>query len=88
MTLMERIRGVLFGMFMILGAAILLYSPGDGYLVIATIYGFVLLFSGIRLLIYYVTLARLMVGGKTILYLGVIRQTGTCGFYKVIVSEK
>lgn len=57
---------------MILGAVLMAAYPDRGYLVFTAVLGISLLIGGIRTLIYYFTMARHMVGGKTILYKAVI----------------
>ena len=72
MTNLQKIRTVFEGLMMLLAAAILLWQPGYGYQIIGLILSIVLIVSGIRSLIYYFSMARNMVGGKLILFLGII----------------
>ena len=72
MTSLQRIRKVLKGLLMLLGAAFLLLIPDKGYLIIGLILSVVLILDGIRSLWFYFTMARNMVGGKMILFRGII----------------
>ena len=70
---LQRVQNVLVGILTILLSIIMmLLEPEDGFLIAALILAFTLLFAGIRSLIYYFTMARHMVGGKMILYIGLI----------------
>ena len=68
MNSIQRIRKFLSGLGMLLGSAILITAPEDGYYIVAFLLSVSLLLTGIRSLVYYITMARHMVGGKTILY--------------------
>lgn len=68
-----RIRNVIIGILMILLSIIMLVlEPEESFLIAALMLFLALLFTGIRLLIYYFTMARFMVGGKIQLYVGLI----------------
>ena len=68
-----RIRNVLIGILMILLSLVMLVlEPEVGFLIAAVILSVALLVTGIRLLFYYFTMARHMVGGKIQLYVGLI----------------
>lgn len=58
---------------MLLGCVILLAEPETGYKAVAILMSLSMLISGIKSLVYYVTMARNMVGGKSILYRALIR---------------
>ena len=57
---------------MIQAAIVLMMVPTAGFLLIAFFVGMLLAFRGIRFLIYYVTQAQHMTGGKWLLLLGLI----------------
>ncbi|MCR5503248.1 MAG: DUF308 domain-containing protein [Lachnospiraceae bacterium] len=72
MTIFQRIRSVIIALVMILSGVLMLCLPDIGYAVAALILSISLLLYGIRTLIYYFTLARHMVGGRGILYIGIV----------------
>ena len=72
MNVMERIVNILIGVFLIFMCLLMALVPETGYLLMALILTFLLLLAGIRYLLYYLTMARHMVGGKTILFYGII----------------
>lgn len=74
MNSFQRIKKFLSGLGLLLGSIILLMDPEDGYYIVAIILSISLLLSGIRSLIYYITMARNMVGGKSILYRSLIQM--------------
>ncbi len=57
---------------MIATGAYLIWEPVQGYILIFAILGMSMTISAIGTLYYYFTMARFMVGGKTLLYAGVI----------------
>ena len=68
----QRIKNVLIGIAIILGALILIAFPEEGIIITASILSLSLFIYGIKTLIYYVTMARHMVGGRIMLYLAVV----------------
>ena len=68
----QKIKNVLIGIAIILGALILIAFPEDGIIITASILSLSLFIYGIKTLIYYVTMARHMVGGRIMLYLAVV----------------
>lgn len=68
MNSFQRVKKFLSGLGMLLGSIILLTEPEKGYYIVAFLLSLSMLLLGIRSLIYYITMARNMVGGKTILY--------------------
>lgn len=68
----QRIKNVLIGILIILGAVILIAFPEEGLIITASILSLSLFFYGIKTLIYYITMARHMVGGRIMLYLAVV----------------
>lgn len=72
MNKMQRIRDVLLGLIMILGSLVMALVPGDGLKIALGILGISLFVMGIRYIVYYRTMARHMIGGRSILIIGVI----------------
>lgn len=72
MNSIQRIKKFLSGLVMLFGSVILAVEPEEGYYAIAIFLSLSLLLSGTRLLVYYFTMARNMVGGKSILYKALI----------------
>ena len=68
----QRIKNVLIGVLIILGAVILIVFPEEGILITASILSISLFVYGITTLINYITLTRHMVGGRIMLYLAVV----------------
>lgn len=68
MNSIQRIKKFLSGLGMLLGSIILITEPEDGYYIVAFFLSLSMLLSGITSLVYYYTMARNMVGGKTIFY--------------------
>ena len=72
MTNMQRVKKVSAAILMILCSGIVIIYPEDGFYLVASIVCVSLLLYGFRTLVYYLTMARHMVGGKSILYFGII----------------
>lgn len=72
MNSIQRTQKFLSGLGMLLGSIILIKEPEDGYYIVAFLLSLSLLLSGIRSLVYYITMARNMVGGRSILYKALI----------------
>ena len=72
MSNFHRVQNVVIGLCMILCAVIHLAGEDDGCYLVMLILAFSLIIRGIAELIYYVTMARHMVGGKLILFIGVV----------------
>lgn len=77
MTIIQRLKGILAGLgVIILGLFMMLGGIFIGWeniiAIIIGILGLFLLFTGIRYLIYYFKTGRFVVGGKMILYIGII----------------
>lgn len=68
MNSIQRIKKILSGLVMLFGSFVLVVEPENGYYLIAVILSISLLMSGVKSLFYYFTMARNMVGGKSILY--------------------
>lgn len=72
MTNMQRVKKILLGLLMIACSLVLIHFPKDGFFIVALIVCFTLIGYGVRMLIYYFSMARHMVGGLPILWIGVI----------------
>ncbi len=72
MSLMQRIQKIMVALLMILGAVIMLMRGEDGYYIVAVILSVSLTAAALRSLIFYYSMARHMVGGKGVLYRGII----------------
>ena len=72
MTKARRVGNVLTGLFIFVLGGLLALDPWHAYKVVILILGTTMLFAGVRSLVYYFTMARHMVGGRTVLYRAVI----------------
>ncbi len=72
MSKFQRIQSAVFGILTILFALMLALFPEHGCEAAAAVIGILMLVYGFRLLIYYFTMARHMVGGKSTMYHAVI----------------
>ncbi len=72
MTAVQRFRNILGGLFRILIAVVLLWSPQDGYELIVFLLSVSLILSGFRSLVFYVSMARHMAGGRIQLFKGLV----------------
>ena len=72
MTRIEKIRETIYSLAMIFTSIILLTMGTDGYLVIIAILGLSLVVRGLKRILFFFIMARNMVGGKAILYRGVL----------------
>ncbi|MCR5100231.1 MAG: DUF308 domain-containing protein [Butyrivibrio sp.] len=72
MTRLQKIKSFLSGFTMLIFAIILMLVPQDSYPIIILVISLGLIFYGLKILIYYFTMARYMVGGKNTLIKGVI----------------
>lgn len=73
MSRMQRVRSFLEGVMILLCALVLILTHDNvGYYIIVLIVCVTLLLSGFHYLIYYFTMARHMVGGKSILVRGIL----------------
>lgn len=68
----KRITNVIIGVVMLLMGAVLILAPSEGLPFVALILSVSLVVYGVRMLVYYVTMARHMVGGRLMLYIAVI----------------
>ncbi len=72
MTKMRRIGSIITGLIMIAAGFMMAADARNVYQLLIAILGISLLISGIRSLVYYVSMARHMVGGRVALYRAVI----------------
>lgn len=72
MSKIQRINDIFTGLLMILASIIMIVSKEEGYLLVLTFLSFSFFFLGIRTLYYYHSMAKNMVGGKEILYKGIL----------------
>ena len=72
MSLMQRVKSIVSALLMIGAAVVMLIYPDDGFMILALILSVSLTLYGLRALLYYFSMARHMVGGKRILYQGLI----------------
>lgn len=72
MTIRQRMKQIMVGVIMVLFALLMITFDEKAYPVIVGVYATALEFMGIRLIWYYFTMARHMVGGRSILCRGVL----------------
>ena len=72
MTKVQRIGNLITAVVMIAFAGLLFVSPVEGLPVVAIVVSISFTVRGLRRLVYYYTMARHMVGGKNVLYRGII----------------
>ena len=72
MTKWQRIKSVFGSLVALAFIPLLIADPDLGCAVIVLVLGIAAALAGLRMVIYYVSMARNMVGGKIILYIGVI----------------
>lgn len=82
----ERIIRIISGLLIIFFAVLMLVFPEYAFLLASTMVAYLLLENGIRHLLYYLTMAHHMVGGKIILYYSVFMID--LGVFAVTISEK
>lgn len=68
----QRIKSILIGVLIFLGAVIMIALPEDGFIIAAAILSLSLFIYGVKTLIYYFTMSRHMVGGRIMLYIAVV----------------
>ena len=72
MTYARRVSNFFAGLFMIAAAFFLAVDADKAYPAVIFIFGISLLIASIRSLVYYFSMARHMVGGRTVLYRAII----------------
>ncbi len=85
MTILQKTRNILTALIMLAFCALLIYLPEDGSGLVLMILSFSLVIYGIRTLNYYFSMARHMVEGRGILYLGIIILD--LGIFSVTVAD-
>ncbi len=72
MTNLQRIANLCLSLLMIACGTTLLLQPQSGLVVVACVLGIALVLYGIEKLVYYITMARHMTGGLSVLFIAVI----------------
>ena len=72
MTNWQKFSNVLAAFLMILFGLLILFAGEEAYLFVILAFAFLLFIYSIRMLVYYFQMARYMVGGKEILYRGIL----------------
>ena len=72
MNWIQRIGKIMTGVLFVIAGIIFILLPDLNYMLLLLGLSLYLLFHGARMMIYYFTMARLMVGGKSILYKSII----------------
>ena len=72
MTKLQKLKNASFGIIMIITAIVMAIYPRDAYEYVIAFMAMGFLVSGVAKLGYYFTMARYMVGGRSILYSAVI----------------
>ena len=72
MTKLQRLWNVLLGLAMIGCGLVLLLDPTNGLFAVALVLAIALVLHGARKLVYYLTMARHMAGGLSLLFIAVI----------------
>ena len=85
MSKMGRILNVLFGLLVVLCGALFILDPRDGYKVVISILAISLILYGIRMFWFYCSMARHMVGGRSMLYRAVIMFD--LGLFTISISD-
>ena len=85
MTMGQKLRNVSAGIVMLIMAVILIIDPEDGYDNVIFLLSVSLMISGLSTLIYYLLMARFMVGGRFILFKGLL--VFDAGFFTLTLSD-
>lgn len=72
MNTFKKIFSILWALIVVVLVYLIIQEPTFGYLVILAVFSLGLLISGIKDMIFYFTMAKYMVGGKSILYRSII----------------
>ena len=72
MNIYQRIKSFAAGVILIIYGILVMLVPESGYMILLLVLFLFLLFSGAKMLLYYFKMARFMVGGKSVLFEGVI----------------
>ena len=76
MRIRQMIYNLVIGILFLLGALMIILNPIDGVYVLAGALSLSLIVAGIREIVLYFMLGRLMVGGKALFYTGIIVMDG------------
>ncbi len=68
----QKVVNCIRGGLAIIAAVYMCAWPEDGYLFVVAVIGLSMITSGVNKILFYITMARFMVGGKYILYMGII----------------
>ena len=86
-TNLQRVASLALGLLMIACGVVLLLVPKEGLIVVAIVLAAALVLFGARLLVYYITMARHMVGGLAVLIISIIAlDVGVFGAALVVES--
>ena len=77
----QRIKNILEGIAMLLGAAVMVYDTENGLALVVAILCLSLLVHAVKKLFYYLTMARHMIGGSMILCNALILLTLQCWYF-------
>ena len=72
MSKLQRVNSFVTGILMVLFAGLLVLDPKNNFILIVAALSIFMMLGAIKMLWYYFTTARLMVGGRRILYQGII----------------
>ncbi len=72
MTKLQRLNSFMTGVLMLAFCGLLIYDPKNNLVFMTFVISIVLIVEALMMLWYYFTMAKLMVGGKKILYQGVV----------------
>ena len=72
MSKFKRIWYIISGLAIILWSVLMINDPEDAIILTSFLIAVILVFKGLKNIIYYLTMARHMVGGKIILYYGIV----------------
>jgi len=72
MSGVQKLKNIIVGTAMILVGLIMLLSPGEGYRYVFLVLTILLFAAGLGRMIFFFSMAHLMVGGKRLLYEGII----------------
>ena len=86
MSKFQRVQNIVIGLCMLISAAVLILLPEGGCLYIMLFLAASLILRGISELIYYFTMAKYMVGGKLILFIGAVFFD--FGFFTLSLSDE
>lgn len=81
----RRLINALVGVIIIIAGVFMMFYPEESYTVIALILGISLTFYGLRTIFYYFNMARFMVGGRLVLYRGVV--IFDMGFFLTTITD-